>query len=335
MRRREFLAAGAAIPRILHGERSGSARRAVAITIDDLPAGRYSFRTPLLEDIAAFRAKNTEFVHRFSTRSAPFSGFVTEGWTPRAWPEGALQELLDDWLDAGAELGNHTYSHPDLYETSLQRYQADIVLGEAALGSVLARRGRRPRYFRHPYLHTRKNGEDSTALDAFLDDAGYRTAPVTVDAQDWLFAEIYAWARARGDEPRSAAAARAYFEYLDALFDHVETSSFETLGREPVQVLLMHANALNFDSIGKVLDLLAGRGYRIASLDEALEDPVYREKVPPRGSWLHGWRELRKLDRAPDPQPGAFLGRLLKDYRIVKAAAPENGAPRTERICDG
>jgi hypothetical protein len=157
---------------------------------------------------------------------------------------------------------------------------------------------------------------------------------VTIDAQDWLFAEIYAWSLSRGDDVRRDVAAKAYLEYLAALFEHFEKASADTLGREPAQVLLMHASALNFALVDDVLGLMAKRGYRFVSLDEALADPIYREEVPPRGSWIHGWREMRKLAKVADPAPGEFLGSLFEDYRLVKTSAPGSAAPVTKRICD-
>jgi peptidoglycan/xylan/chitin deacetylase (PgdA/CDA1 family) len=336
MRRRDFLGALAAAPPVLRGARARArgAARAIAITVDDLPAARRSFPSELLEELSVFRSKNKKFLDRLRKHSTPFAGFVTEGWTPRAWPEDGLRTILDDWLDAGAELGNHTYSHPDLYTTPLDRYQADIVLGEAALGSALAERGKRMQFFRHPYLHTRKNHLDSKDLEAYLGRSGYRTAPVTVDTQDWIFAEIYAWALSRGDEPRQAEVKNGYLAYMTALFDHVEGASRETLGREPVQVLLIHASALNFDLIGELHDLIEGRGYDFVSLEEALEDEAYREEIPPLGSWIHGWRAVRNLEKRPDPAPAAFLGRLFEDYGLVKAAAPALAAPVTKRVGD-
>jgi len=378
MRRRERLLALAAGGRALAAPtRERRAARTLAVTVDDLPAARRSFPTPILDDFDAFRAKNKQFLAQAVERSVQLSGFVNEGWTPRAWPQGALAGILEDWLDAGADLGNHTYSHLDLYGSTEQRYLAEVVLGEATLGSVLAGRGRRIRYFRPPYLHSRKDGEDSAqiedylqragyrtapvtvdtqdwifaevyawalargdkprrnaAAEAYLQRAGYRTAPVTVDTQDWIFAEVYAWALARGDKPRRNGAAEAYLAYFDALLDHVERTSRATLGREPAQVLLLHVNALNFDLIGDLLDLMAKRSYQFVSLDEALEDPAYLDDGPASGSWIHGWSRARGLQTSEDPKPDRFLGMLLEDYQIVKSTMPGKAAPLTKRVCD-
>lgn len=335
MRRRDFLGALTAGGRALaSSKQTPLGARKLAVTVDDLPAARRSFPTPALRDFESFRAKNKEFLAQAAARSVAISGFVNEGWTPRDWPKGALAGILEDWLDAGAELGNHTYSHLDLYGTSEQRYLAEVILGEAVLSSVLAGRGRRIRYFRPPYLHSKKDGEDSARIEEYLERGGYQTAPVTVDTQDWIFAEIYAWALARGDEPRRRAAAQAYLAYFDALLQHVERTSRETLGREPAQVLLLHLNALNFDLIGDLLDQTVKRSYRFVSLDEALEDPAYREAGPASGAWIPEWRRSRGLGKVEAPKPDRFLGTLLEDYKVVKSAMPAQAAPLTDRVCD-
>ncbi|MEZ5395679.1 MAG: polysaccharide deacetylase family protein [Bryobacterales bacterium] len=329
MRRRDFLFAAAAAPKVV----LSPGGRSIAVTVDDLPAARHCFAKAELEDFGSFRLKNKKFLDAFMKRKLPLTGFVAEGFTPKAWQPTALKSLLGDWLQAGAELGNHTFSHRDLLDVPMARFQADIVLGEAALGSALAERGKKPRYFRFPYLHSHKAGGDPRELERFLERSGYKTAPVTVDAQDWLFAEVYAWTLSRGDEVRRERTAKAYLEYLAALLEHAEQSSLETLGREPAQVLLMHASALSFDHVDEILRVIEGRGYRFVSLDEALRDEVYAEPAPPNGSWLIGWRDARKLPRSPDPEPGRFLGSLLEDYRLVQRTTPTWAAPRIDRLC--
>ena len=62
--------------------------------------------------------------------------------------------LLEHWLDAGMDLGNHTYSHVSLNAVPVDAYIANIAQDEAQTGSLLAAQGRRERWFRYPYLET-------------------------------------------------------------------------------------------------------------------------------------------------------------------------------------
>jgi len=311
-----------------------SGGRRVAVTVDDLPAARVSFTPDQLRSFPDFLKLSRRFLKACKKRRAPLTGFVTEGFSPQLWAPSDLEVLLEDWLDSGAELGNHTYSHPDLNKVSMERFQADVVLGSSAIDSVGARRDRKVRFFRHPYLHTGSDRATRHEIGQFLNRRGYRVAPVTIDTQDWLFAEVYSWAWSRRNQANCEAIRRAYLSYLGALVDHTQAISAEALGREPPQVLLLHANALNFDSIEQVLDVFVSRGYSFESIEDALKDPAYEEDVPALGSWVHGWREVRELEEKPDPSPEEFLGLLLEDYLLVRGHHPEKAMEPTKRLAD-
>ena len=63
-------------------------------------------------------------------------------------------DLLRMWLDAGLELGNHTYSHRSLNTIPLKDYEGDLLKGEIITKELLAARGQKIRFFRHPFLQT-------------------------------------------------------------------------------------------------------------------------------------------------------------------------------------
>lgn len=67
--------------------------------------------------------------------------------------------------------------------------------GELILRPLLAVAGRQPRYFRHPFLHTGRSLATKQAFAAFLAAHGYRTAPVSIDNAEWIFARAYMLAR--------------------------------------------------------------------------------------------------------------------------------------------
>ncbi len=156
--------------------------RSVAITVDDLPRGGDSNE----RDLAALRTLTNELLKPF--RGVPVIGFVNAGRAPQLG-EAGLQAILKIWLDHGATLGNHTWSHPALNTTPLADYEADILRGEPAVAQAL---GHTPVYFRHPYLQTGKDADTRHALEKFLDEHHYTIAPVTLDNSDWMFAALYA-----------------------------------------------------------------------------------------------------------------------------------------------
>ena len=91
----------------------------MAITIDDLPRGGDGGARTL----PAIRAMTTKLMAPFREGRIPVIGFVNEGRAADLGPDG-LREILDIWLEAGADLGNHTYSHPNINNVPLDDYTA-------------------------------------------------------------------------------------------------------------------------------------------------------------------------------------------------------------------
>jgi peptidoglycan/xylan/chitin deacetylase (PgdA/CDA1 family) len=206
------------------------------------------------------------------------------------------------WLDAGLELGNHTYSHLDLNTTPLAEFEDDVLKGEAVLRPLLKERGAVPRFFRHPFLHTGRDLDKRQQFDAFLSEHRYRVAPVTIDNEDYVFAWAYDRAAMRGDRDLMRRVAEAYVPYMEAKFAFFERNSTELFARETRQILLVHANAINADEFDRLAQMIERRGYRFITLDRALDDPAYQSAdtyVGPAGiTWLHRWALTRGMPRA-------------------------------------
>lgn len=269
----------------LLGSTQGPAVREVAMTFDDLPVAGV-----LTRDLESSRQLTAKLLAAITTHRVPAIGFVNES---KLGADLAGAALLKMWLDAGLELGNHSYSHLDLHTTPLPQFEEDVLKGEAVLRPMLKERGLVPRYFRHPFLHTGRDLEQRQQFEAFLAGRGYRVAPVTIDNDEYVFAAAYDRASVRGDRDVSERVAAAYVPYMEAKFAFFERNSMELFGREMRQILLVHANALNADRFDALARMIARRGYRFISLERALEDPAYRSRdtyVGPAGiTWLHRW----------------------------------------------
>jgi peptidoglycan/xylan/chitin deacetylase (PgdA/CDA1 family) len=263
--------------------------RRIAITIDDLPTA-----SVLGNDISLAERTTADLVNSLVRNRVPAIGFVNER---KLQTNGAVDQrrvaLLRQWIDAGLDLGNHTFSHPDLHTTALDVFQREVVDGEQVTRRLLAARGKQLLFFRHPFLHTGRTLEIKSTLEAFLHSHGYRVAPVTVDNYDYIFAAAYDRAHEEGGALGKQRVADAYASYMDAVLGFYEEQSVKILGREPAQILLLHASALNAATFDRLAASLRGRRYRFISLSEALEDPAYRhrdEYVGPAGmTWLHRW----------------------------------------------
>lgn len=276
-----------------------SPTRAVAITIDDLPRG--GDKGP--RDLASIAAMTAKLLAPFSAQKIPVIGFVNAGRYEGDDP--GLRRLLNQWLDAGAQLGNHSYSHPDLNNTPLPQYTADITRGEAPLKTLLDARGQKLVYFRHPFLHVGSTPEDKAGLTRFLAEQGYTVAPVTFDTADYAWAASYLRPE---DHDRAAA---GYVPYMESVVQFFEQRAVEVVGREFPQILLIHANQLNADQMPQLLDMFRRRGYRFVTLEEALRDPVYQtpENYVGRNgfSWLHRWSRAKGMPNKGEPDPPAWV----------------------------
>jgi peptidoglycan/xylan/chitin deacetylase (PgdA/CDA1 family) len=263
--------------------------RRIAITIDDLPWATLGEETP--PTLAEYHAK---LMAALKAGGAPVVGFVNEGkLVSGGRVDTARVHLLRDWLDAGAELGNHTQNHADLHEVGLEEYESQVMRGETFLRPLLEERGREPRWFRHPYLRAGRTVEDKRELEEFLRAHGYRIAPVTVDTSDWVYAAAYRKALAAKDEASLAKLRAEYVPYMLAKVDYYEQQSIALLGYNLPQVLLMHASELNADEYPALLEGLRQRGYAFVDLDTALRDPAYQRADAYFGrwgpSWIHRW----------------------------------------------
>jgi peptidoglycan/xylan/chitin deacetylase (PgdA/CDA1 family) len=276
------------------------AGRQVAITIDDLPrGGDGSGRT-----LAAVRAMTERLLKPFREEKIPVIGFVNEGRGTLLERDG-LRQILDVWLDAGADLGNHSYSHLNINNVSLDDYTADITKGEPVIRAALAARGKELRFYRHPFLFTGPTLEIKKGLQAFLDREGYRVAPVTIDDADYQYASLYTRPEYR-DRVKLE-----YVPYMESVVAFFETRSVEVVGREFPQVLLIHANELNADLMPDLLAMFRRRGYSFVTLDRALADDAYRlpeEYVGRNGfSWIHRWSRTKGMAPKGEPDPPKWV----------------------------
>jgi peptidoglycan/xylan/chitin deacetylase (PgdA/CDA1 family) len=281
--------------------------RQVAVTFDDLPAPQGE-----LEDMRRITSRLLESVKR---NGVPAVGFVNERKLYRRGEMDARTDLLREWLDAGMELGNHTFSHINLQRAPLEEYKDNVLRGETVTRMLLAERGMKLRYFRHPFLFTGTTPEYKQGLADFLNARGYTVAPVTIDNGDYIFADVYFKAKKRGDAETARRVADAYVPYMESVFEHFERLSAETFGREVKHVLLLHANEINADRFDELAAMLKRRGYTFVTLEEALKDKAYAEPdaLYKNGiSWLHRWRLAKGLPVKWEPEAPKFVDELYK-----------------------
>jgi peptidoglycan-N-acetylglucosamine deacetylase len=294
-------------------------RRAVAITIDDLPAANANAMTG--KEIVEM---TTKLLTTLREQKAPAVGFVNE---QKLYKMGEVDErikALSLWLDEGYELGNHTFKHTSLNAVPLQAWEEDVVRGETVTRILLFQHQMKMRYLRHPYLDTGRDLKTRREAEAFLTGRGYRIAPVTMDAWDWMFAGVYEDARRRGDLPLQKQLVDSYLSYTDSVFGYNEQLSKELFGYEPKQILLLHGNWLEADHIGELLDLLRRRGYQFVTLQEALGDAAYSVPDQYVGEQGATWIEHWAITRGHPPLDGpVFPPWVIERWKALPRPTPE------------
>jgi peptidoglycan/xylan/chitin deacetylase (PgdA/CDA1 family) len=294
--------------------------RRIAVTIDDLPWARLDETTP-----TDLQARHERLIAALRRANVPIVGFVNES---KLEIDGKVDPtrlaMLEDWLDAGYELGNHTYSHADINAVGVPAFEQEILDGERQLRPLLAERGQAPRWFRHPYLRAGRTAGQKAAVAAFLDTHGYRIAPVTVDNGEWVWAFAYAnvldsQAASPAREAQLERLRSGYVPYMLNKLDYYEAQSIRLLGYALPQVWLMHANELNADCFASLVRATHRRGYRFVSLEEALRDPAYAHADGYEGrygpSWLHRWAMAEKKPKAfyaGEPEVPKWVLRLAR-----------------------
>jgi len=264
--------------------------RRIAITFDDVPWVMLRNAPP-----ADLAAKHARLITSLKQAGVPAIGFVNEGLLyahDTLRPERV--QMLDDWLDAGFELGNHTRWHSDLNEVGARRFEHDILDGERLLRPMLAERGLNPQWFRYPLLRTGTTIEEKAEVEVFLEKHGYRVAPVTINSSEWVFALAYRRALAAHESDETLQRLRDdYLAYMQAKLVYYERRSIDLLGYDVPQVLLLHANELNADTCTALIAAIRTRGYRFVTLAEATNDAAYRRTDTYTGalgtSWIHRW----------------------------------------------
>jgi len=291
--------------------------RQVAITIDDLPAG--SNILPAAE-ITQMTAKLLGTLH---DQKVPVVGFVNEKKLYRTGETDERIKALRMWLDYGFELGNHTFSHMSLNKAGLKAWEDDVIQGESVTTLLLAEHKMKMRYFRHPFLDTGRDLLTRREAEAFLVARGYRIAPITLDAWDWAYASVYEDAKKRGDDALQKQLADSYLAYSDAAFAYDEQLAKQTIGYEPKQILLLHANQLEADHIGDLLALLRKRCYRFITLEDALSDQAYSLTDTYVGEEGTGWIEHWAITQGKPPQGAPVFPQWVYDkWQALRTAQP-------------
>ena len=171
------------------GVAMGAGSQQIAFTFDDLPA-----HGPLPPGETRIQVANKVIKALKKAHVPPTYGFVN-GIAVEQHPETGA--VLAAWRAAGNPLGNHTWSHMNLNQHSLQQFEDDAQKNVPLL--ELQMTGADWKWFRFPYLAEGDAAPRKMGFRVYLAQNGYRIAGVTASFADYEWNEPYARCSEKGD----------------------------------------------------------------------------------------------------------------------------------------
>ncbi|KAA6456874.1 glycosyltransferase [Acidobacteria bacterium AB60] len=200
--------------------------------------------------------------------------------------------LMKRIVNEGNEIGNHTYSHPDISEISPQRLDMEINLTNRLFASKL---GIQPLYFRPPYdIDEEPDTDDQAAPIVRVQQDGLTVIGNKIDTDDW-------------DERIRKTPAEIANSVLDQLNRMKSKPQFRG------SVILLHDGggdrSVTIASLPVLIDTLRAHGYQIVQVS-ALMNKTTADVMPK----LSPWQQLRAI---PDSLAFSVLSIIFNFVVIV------------------
>lgn len=276
------------------------AQKKVSITIDDVPNAR-------LYASEGFRSR---LLHQIDSMKLPVAIFINEVRIFDVDEADKSLNLFDEWIASPNVIaGNHGYKHRMYSNEGIDSFQIDVLQGEAITKPLARKYGKGENYYRFPYNDLGKDGAQHKQAINFLASRGYIVTPFTVHSDDWLVTQLYEYYKANGRTKDAQRIGQAFVDFTLKNFDYIESITDKKLNRVVSQIYLMHDNLLNADYMPVLLEALKKRGYSFITLDEAMQDPVYKQQdyyEKQHGiSWVYRWikdeqQRMQLMRAAPD-----------------------------------
>ena len=222
-------------------EQYGYHPKKVALSFDDGPDPEW---TPKILDILKSHGVHGTFF---------MIGEVAEDYV------GIMQRVYRE----GNEIGNHTWSHPDISEISNRQVDLELNLTERLFASKL---GVQPLYFRPPYsIDQEPDTNDQAAPVDRIQGLGYVIIGHKIDTNDW------------DEHPRKTPQ-----EITDSVFQTI--ADMETHPWNKGSIILLHDGGgdrqATIDALPVLIKALQSRGYEIVPVSE-LVGKTRAEVMPP------------------------------------------------------
>lgn len=246
---------------------SAQASIEMALTIDDIPA--HETEAPGLSRLeihkkilATLKKHNLKGVY----------GFLNGGKISTT-PDG--EKIVQEWVKAGQNLGNHTLTHQWLAKVSADTFIHEISSNEEFLKNYSTKPNWK--WFRYPFLAEGDSLEKRNAIRDYLLKNNYKTAQVTVDSNDWAWNDPYSRCLGTKDQKSIQWLKSTFLKNAEAELTQVEEWSKKLFNRSIKHVLLIHVGSLTSEVLDDLLSLYKRKGVKFISLEQASKDPLYSE----------------------------------------------------------
>ncbi|MGC9365913.1 MAG: polysaccharide deacetylase family protein [bacterium] len=233
----------------------------VAITFDDLPIAYPGHLSPEVQ-VKYFN----HILYVLDQHEIGVTGFVVGmNIYPYKW------NLLNEFCSRGHVVGNHTYSHLNLNDTSCTAFIEDILRCEEIVDSLPTWQ----RYFRYPYLHRGDTPEKKDSIYRFLYKAKYHIVPVSIYTDDWIYNRDYLRAMERGEDSLLDSIGSAYLDHIFQVSNYFDSLAYRYEHRQIPHILLLHMNFINSLYLDTIINWYEQNNWEFIPVSRALQDSFY------------------------------------------------------------
>ncbi len=261
------------------------------VTLDpDNPKGTYRLITDETMDDYPLSYTVEEYGYQPKKVAISFDDGPDPTWTPRILDilkrynvsgtffmigEAAAENvsIMQRVYREGHEIGNHTWTHPDISEISKNSLDLQLNATERLFGAKL---GVQPVYFRPPYSIDQEPDTNDEAAPVYdIQQFGYITVGNKIDTNDW------------DEHPRKSPQ-----EITDSVFQQLASMQTRTWMRG--SIILMHDGGGDrqptIDALPVLIEALRAHGYQIVPVSELIGKT--RDQVMPPLTRTQHWQAL-------------------------------------------